>query len=55
LAINDNGRGFSYPQITSGYGLQGMKERVAAMNGNFHLQTSPGQGCQITITLPLNN
>lgn len=55
LAIADNGRGFSYPQITSGYGLQGMKERVAAMNGNFHLQTSPGQGCQITITLPLNN
>jgi len=55
LAIADNGRGFSYPQATAGYGLQGMKERVAAMNGEFYLQTSPGQGCQITITLPLNN
>ncbi len=55
LAIADNGRGFSYPQITSGYGLQGMKERVDAVNGDFHLQTSPGQGCQITITLPLNH
>jgi signal transduction histidine kinase len=54
LAIADNGRGFSCHQITCGYGLQGMKERVAALHGNFHLQTSPGQGCQITITLPLN-
>lgn len=55
LAIGDNGRGFSYPLITPGYGLQGMKERVTAMNGDFHLQTNPGQGCQITIALPLNN
>lgn len=53
LAIADNGCGFSYDQITPGYGLQGMKERISALNGNFNLQTSPGQGCQITITLPL--
>ncbi len=55
LAIADNGRGFSSHQVTSGYGLQGMKERVATLNGDFHLQTNPGQGCQITITLPLGN
>jgi signal transduction histidine kinase len=54
FAIADNGRGFSYDQITPGYGLQGMQERVAALNGDFQLQTSPGQGCQITVTLPLS-
>lgn len=54
LAIADNGRGFCDHHSTSGYGLQGMKERVAALNGNFYLQTSPSQGCEITITLPLN-
>ncbi|MBE9109875.1 hypothetical protein IQ273_10690 [Nodosilinea sp. LEGE 07298] len=53
LAIADNGQGFSYHQNASGYGLQGMEERVAAMNGDFHLETAPGQGCQITVTLPL--
>ena len=53
LAIADNGRGFSYSESTSGYGLQGMKERVSAIHGKFYLQTSPGQGCQITINLPL--
>lgn len=53
LAIADDGQGFSYHQNTSGYGLQGMEERVAAMNGDFHLETAPGQGCRITVTLPL--
>ncbi len=53
LAIADNGQGFSYHQNASGYGLQGMEERVAAMNGDFHLETAPGQGCQITVSLPL--
>lgn len=54
LAIADNGGGFFYDQITSGYGLQGMKERVAAMDGDFHLDTAPDQGCKIEIVLPLN-
>jgi signal transduction histidine kinase len=53
LAIADDGRGFSYHRNTSGYGLQGMRERVVAINGDFHLQTNPGQGCQITIVLSL--
>jgi signal transduction histidine kinase len=53
LAIADNGRGFSYDQITSGYGLQGIRERVAALNGDFHLDTAPGHGCKIEIGLPL--
>lgn len=52
LAIADNGRGFSYHQTTSGFGLQGMRERVTAIDGEFHLETSPGQGCRITVTLP---
>jgi signal transduction histidine kinase len=55
LTIADNGRGFSYHQVNCGYGLQGMQERVAALNGDFHLQTMPGQGCQIIIILPLKD
>ncbi len=53
LEITDNGRGFSYDEITSGYGLQGMSERIAAMNGDFHLDATPGHGCKIAIVLPL--
>jgi signal transduction histidine kinase len=53
LEIRDNGKGFSCERITSGYGLQGMRERVAAMNGDFALDTAPGNGCKIAIALPL--
>jgi len=53
FAIADNGKGFAYDQVTSGYGLQGMKERVAASNGTFNLDTFPGTGCKIAIILPL--
>lgn len=53
FAIADNGRGFCAEQSTFGYGLQGMQERVAALNGHFRLQTTLGEGCQITVILPL--
>jgi len=33
-------------------GLLGMRERVRALSGVFTLTSSPGQGTQITISLP---
>jgi two-component system, sensor histidine kinase and response regulator len=53
LTIADNGRGFNCQQQATGFGLQGMQERVAALNGEFHLTTSPGSGCQIQVKLPV--
>jgi signal transduction histidine kinase len=53
LTFRDNGKGFNFNQETSGFGLQGMQERVAAVNGNFRLISEPGAGCQIEIEIPL--
>ncbi len=53
LKIVDNGQGFAPARNTTGFGLQGMQERTAALGGQFRLVSQPGQGCQITITLPL--
>jgi two-component system, sensor histidine kinase and response regulator len=53
LTIADNGQGFNGQQSTTGFGLQGMQERVAALDGEFQLTTSPGAGCQIQVELPL--
>ncbi|MGH2413391.1 MAG: sensor histidine kinase [Microcystaceae cyanobacterium] len=54
LIVADNGRGFKPdPQNTSGFGLQGMSERVTAAGGVLHLETEPGTGCRITVELPL--
>jgi signal transduction histidine kinase len=55
LVIEDNGRGFNLEQLNgSGFGLQSMQQRVAAVDGNFQMKTEPGMGCRIAIELPLN-
>lgn len=55
LVIKDDGKGFNLEQHnSSGFGLQGMQERVAAVQGHFQLQTEPGMGCLLRIELPLS-
>ena len=53
LQIQDNGRGFDTEQISDGYGLQGMQERVAVLQGDFHLKSQVGAGCCITVKIPI--
>lgn len=53
LSIADNGRGFQLHTSATGFGLQGMQERVAALCGRFHIETQPGSGCCIQVEIPL--
>jgi PAS domain S-box-containing protein len=57
IIVEDNGEGFdqtSYNQYASqSYGLQSMRERAAEVGGLLHLETAPGRGTRITISLPL--
>ena len=54
LIVMDNGCGFDQNHINAtGFGLRGMQERVAALNGTFELQTEPGRGCRIQIDVSL--
>jgi signal transduction histidine kinase len=54
LSVVDNGRGFDRgSSIGTGFGLQGMRERIAALGGTFSLETEPGKGCQIGVEVPL--
>ena len=55
LDIQDNGIGFepAGPFIPpSGWGLAGMRERVESVDGQFQLDSSPGKGTTIKITIP---
>ena len=52
LEIKDNGTGFEPCENTTGFGLQGMQERVEALGGHFSLHSQPGLGCQIRINIP---
>lgn len=53
LQIVDNGQGFDPERNTTGFGLQGMRERTIALGGQFRLSSQPGEGCRITVSIPL--
>lgn len=53
LRLRDNGQGFQAEQNSTGFGLQGMRERTLALGGRFQLQTAPGQGTVIDIDIPM--
>ncbi len=52
LRIQDDGRGFR-PEEEGGMGLLGMRERVGYLNGEFRLDSTPGQGARLQVVLPL--
>ena len=53
LKIEDNGRGFDPEKVSGGYGLQGIQERVDFLQGDFQIESQPGQGCCIKIEIPM--
>lgn len=54
LTITDNGEGFQVEdeQKRHGLGLHLMQERIRELNGTWQIQSAPGQGTTITITVP---
>jgi signal transduction histidine kinase len=56
LEVRDNGTGFDPVTILSAharhYGLVGMKERVQAVGGRFHLESTLGKGTYLRIQIP---
>lgn len=57
LRLADDGCGFiPESSLTVGqFGLLGMKERVEKISGRFELNSQPGAGTRIQITVPLNS
>ena len=53
LVVRDNGRGFDTSEITSGFGLMGMRERVALVRGSFELDSVEFAGTTLRVVLPL--
>ena len=53
LLIEDDGQGCNLTKNTSGFGLQGMAERVKLLGGEFDLQSTLGKGMQIKAQIPI--
>ncbi|MEL6578190.1 MAG: ATP-binding protein, partial [Cyanobacteria bacterium J06621_12] len=54
LNIQDNGIGFDPSINTTGFGLQSMTERIAALRGTFKIFSDRSQGTRIKIEIPLS-
>jgi signal transduction histidine kinase len=54
LAVEDDGRGFS-PALGGGggFGLVGMRERVASVNGALDIESKRGAGTRLAVEIPL--
>src|SRR3989338_5321091 len=56
--VLDNGIGFDAPTVLSrtgaeSLGLVGIRERVEILKGKLQIQSAPGQGTQLCVTIPL--
>jgi len=57
LDVQDDGVGLDGAEpspFSSGFGLQAMRERVEACDGTLTLESDPGEGTTVVITIPLS-
>jgi signal transduction histidine kinase len=55
LSVIDDGRGMTLmPELyaSQGYGLNNMRERAQGLGGKFHIESRPGEGTRVIVTLP---
>jgi signal transduction histidine kinase len=56
LRVSDNGRGLGDNAMAcadpQGFGLYSIRERLRALGGGLEIDSSPGQGCSITLSAP---
>lgn len=53
LTVTDDGCGFDAAAATDGYGLAGMRERLALVDGRLDVSSRPGTGSTLTAALRL--
>ncbi|QEC49829.1 GAF domain-containing sensor histidine kinase [Baekduia soli] len=53
IAVTDDGRGFDPGESADGFGLVGMRERIALAHGSLDLRSAPGAGAVLEARLPV--
>jgi PAS domain S-box-containing protein len=52
LSIKDNGRGFDLAAKKNGIGLENIRRRVSALEGDMKIISSVGNGCELVLEVP---
>ena len=55
VSVSDNGKGFNSDEILSGtgLGLKLIRDRVEMLGGFFDIDSALGQGCRVSLTIPI--
>lgn len=53
LRVRDDGKGFDPLEQHVGMGLDSMRERAEALEGNFKIESSAGQGTLVQVSMPI--
>lgn len=53
LEVEDDGRGFDPEKVSRGYGLENMDRRTRELNGSVTIDSTPGRGTTIAMSLPI--
>ncbi|UXX78037.1 tetratricopeptide repeat protein [Reichenbachiella carrageenanivorans] len=53
LMVEDDGNGFDPKKMSLGIGLKSITSRVNQVNGQIHIDSSPGHGTTVSIDVPL--
>jgi len=54
LLIEDGGKGFDPHDTGKGMGLKNIAERTRILGGRLKLDSAPGRGVRIEITIPIS-
>lgn len=54
LKVEDNGLGFDMNQKITGIGFENMRRRAQALGGHIEIDSSPGNGCRVSLEVPLS-
>jgi len=53
LEVDDDGRGFDPAEATGGgQGLRNLRERAGRLGGRAEIDSTPGQGTRVRVTIP---
>ena len=52
VEVNDDGKGFDPAEPSAGFGISGMRERVEHLGGTLAIESSPGVGTKVQVSVP---
>lgn len=54
LSVEDDGKGFDLRTIRKGQGIMNIKSRAELHAGTAEIATNPGEGCKLSVLIPIN-